>query len=268
MPDALTSAQAALDAQADALAKALRETPEAVRAALSAAAPAALASLIGQGETDTGGEALLVALQDAQTGPELLAKLGERLDGARLRGRAGGAGARLLGSRGAALIEQLPGQAGIKPTSASALVDLTAPVLLAALRQAGGTPRDVEGARTLLRDQARAVNRALPDAFRPRFEILLQEQPTGPGAKDGAALGRWVALAVLALVVIAAVLWFVLGRAHAEPAAGATFVNAAVNAPRFRPFRPNAPQLTAPPCPIASSPSPSAGASPSCSGSS
>lgn len=262
MPDALTSAQAALDGQADALAKALKERPEAVRAAIAAAAPAALASLIGQGETEDGGEALRIALQDAQTGPELLGRLGERLDGAKLRGRAGGAGTRLLGARGAALIEQLGPDAGVKPTSASALVDLTAPVLLAALRQAGGTPKDVDGARALLRDQARAVNRALPDAYRPRYEIVLQEEPAG-AASAAAGAGRWIALAVLALVIVVAVLWLLLGRAHAQPVATPTFVNAAVNVRALEPFRPIAPQRTVHLCPIESSPS--GPASPSCS---
>lgn len=244
MADPLGNALAALQAQSDSLAKALKETPEAVRGALAAAAPAALASLIGQGESEEGVEVVRTALGDAQTAPALLASLGTRLDGARLRGRAGGAGTRLLGSRGAALVEQLAPEAKIKPTSASALVDLTAPVVLAALRQAGGTPADAEETRALLRRQASSVNRALPAAFQPRFGIVLREEPAPVGGARAGGLGGvpWAVWLVAALMLIAVVLWLTLGRAHAQPAGaraanhGLAFVAERLNKEASAPF--------------------------------
>lgn len=215
MADVLAAARTALDAQADALAKTLRESPEAVRTAMQAAAPAALASLIGRGESDEGVVELRTALHEAQTGPDLLTALGSRLDGARLKGRAGGAGTRLLGGRGAALVEQLGPYAGVKPASASALVDLVVPVVLASLRRGASPPADEDAVRTLLRGQAEAVNRDLPPEFRPRFEIVLQPVPADATPAGGAGL-KWLLLA-LALVILAAVAWWLLsGQAHAQ----------------------------------------------------
>lgn len=220
MPDALSTAIAALDAQADGLAKAFREAPDAVRRAVEAAAPAALASLIGRGESDEGAADLLAALQDPQAGPELLTTLGTRLDGVRLRGRAGGSGIRLLGGRGQALVEQLGPFAGLKPSSASAVVDLVTPVLLASLRRNGAAPSNAEELRRLLRREAEPVNRALPDAFQPRFSItLVPESPTSvaPG-RAGLPAAVWWVLAIVAIIAIAVVIWLSSGHAHAEVA--------------------------------------------------
>lgn len=220
MADALTAARAALDAQAETLAKTLRESPEAVRRALDGAAPAALASLIGRGETDEGAVELRTALQDAQTGPELLNALGSRLDGARLRGRAGGAGTRLLGARGAALVEQLGPWAGVKPASAGAIVDLVVPVVLASLRRGASSPSDEDGVRILLRGQAEAVNRDLPAEFRPRFEIVLQPVEAEPSTSGGAAL-KWILIALVVIIAAALAWWLVAGQAHAQALASA-----------------------------------------------
>lgn len=224
MADPLAAARSTLDAQVDTLARTMCESPEAVRKAIEGAVPAAMASLIGRGETEDGVIELRTALQDAQTGPELLTKLGTRLDGVRLRGRAGGAGTRLLGGRGQALTEQLAPWAGLKPASAGALVDLTVPVVLASLRRSGGpAPADAEAVRDLLRRQATAVNRDLPAELRPRFEIVLQPEPAAAAAPAfGGSRYLWIVLIVLALIVIAVLWWVFAGQAHAATLAGST----------------------------------------------
>ena len=218
MADVISTVRAALGEEVVAqLARAFGEDAGAVRRGLDAAAPGALGSLTAKAQTAEGAAEVMASLRDAQVAPALLGELPQRLDGVKLRGRASGLGLRTLGERGPALAERIAEHAGIKPSTAASLVDLAAPLVLAAIAKTGGRLDEPVRVRDFLTGQEAAVRRAMPAGFEP-FIGVSAVAAGGVAATAGLGASRGWLWWLLGLLILLALLFLIL-RACGHPAA-------------------------------------------------
>jgi hypothetical protein len=183
------------------IAAALEEPEANLQRAIEAANGSVVQALIAQ-NGPAGAAAVLDAVRASD--PRLLADASPLLTG---DWRDGEVARRVLGSRWGALADGVAARAGVKPASARALLNLSTPLVLAAIARSG-VASDEAGLRSYLRTLEAEATRMAPPASPPptAAEGLLSTAPeTLLHAPDPSR--PWLLWAILALLALAVLAW-------------------------------------------------------------
>ena len=211
----------------------LGEAPANTGKALDGAIPAILAGVLRAGSTESGASALLRTLQGGYDG-SLLNNLPGVFGGGAATRNLVNSGSDLLstifgGSIGS-IVGILAGNSGVKSSSMSSLLSLTAPVVMSILgKQVASQGLNATGLMSLLHGQGDTVRRALPEnlgTFLGDATGGAERRPRRAGAKRyGGAKLLWPLL-IAALLALG--LWYFLRSGHeAAEDAGAGVTDAA-----------------------------------------
>ncbi len=225
-----------LGGQSSSISALLGESEEHTGAGLRAVVPALLAGLVSRGADTRGARGLLEKLGSSTVDPGLAAGLPAMLRnrenfGALLESGQGLLGY-LIGGRSGAVSDAVSRVAGIKPSSASALLGMAAPVLFSFLKKQvldGGL--DASGLKSLLTGQTPMLQKMdldprITDAMGiPDLQEVLgfHERRTEDSVDDARRSAwpqtqeperRWIGwlIGVGAAILVAGVLWSLLGR--------------------------------------------------------
>ena len=204
----------------DRLATFTGETPAATEKALGGAAPAVLAGMLQTAQEPDGLSRLVNLLQQGKFDGTMLDNLpaaysGSSLDGLMMTG--GPLLGSIFGARSNRLVDLLSGQAGVKRTSAMALLSAAAPFVMSLvgrqlLTRGAITPAAVKD---LLLSQRDAITSAVPPGLAPVLGTGDIGGTSAAAARPGASPGSSTTLRrllPLLLVTVALVLLFVLLR--------------------------------------------------------
>jgi hypothetical protein len=197
------------------------ENPAGTGKALSAIVPALLGSATNMASTEGGASKLLGLIQGGGFDGSMLNSLGSLLSGGAITENLMGTGQQLLGNlfgnNANAVSSAVSNFAGVSNSSASSLMKLGAPLVMSLLGKVASTQGlSSSGLAGLLSSEKSSIAAALPAGLGslPGLGNLLGSAGTsvaGTAAAGAAAGRRWLVPVLLAILVIAGLLWFVRG---------------------------------------------------------